>query len=219
MRKTHLIFTLAVLAGAVFLCGCNKQEKINSQKIDGLTQKIALLEKNQSQQMQLLQSELNELAPELNKMNSSYFEKNRDDALFFHTNTLFLLLTIGKQIETQLQLADTERATQNALLFSYHTNQLGTIYLCTAQAEEAMADQQKAIQDNITAETRQQSAALGDALLKQIKLSSTPDPDEIARRQQMEEAIVQIQHDLAVVKAKLVPTNPPSRLAVPDFGK
>lgn len=216
MQKAHLIFTLV---GAVFLCGCNKQAKINSQKIDILSQKIIQLEQKQAKEMELLQVELNELAPELNKMNSSYFEKNRDDALFFHTNTLFLLLTIGKQIETQLQLADTERAAQNSLLYSYHTNQLGTMYLCTAQAEEAMADQQKAIEDNINAATSQQTAALGDALLKQIKAAATPDVDEIARRKQMADAIVQIQSDLAVIKAKLGSTNLPSRLAVPDFGK
>ncbi len=215
MQKAHLIFTLAAV---VLLCGCNKQAKINSQKIDILSQKIIQLEQKQAKDMELLQTELNELAPELNKMNSSYFEKNRDDALFFHTNTLFLLLTIGKQIETQLQVADTERATQNSLLYSYHTNQLGTMYLCTAQAEEAMSDQQKAIEDNINAATSQQIAALGDALLNQIK-AATPDTDEIARRKQMTDAIAQMQSDLAAIKAKLGPTNPASRLPVPDYGK
>jgi hypothetical protein len=207
MQKIYLLFPLV---GAVLLCGCNKQARINSQKIDILSKQIIKQEQDQSKQMELLQAELNELAPELNKMNSSYFEKNRDDALFFHTNTLYLLLTIGKQIETQLQLADTERVTQNSLAYTYHTNQLGTMYLCTAQIEDTMSDQQKAIQDSITAETRQQSAALSDALMQQIKLSSTPDADEIARRKQMEDDLAQIKHDLAVVKARLEMTNQPA---------
>jgi hypothetical protein len=206
MQKIFLLFSLC---GAVLLSGCNKQAKINSQKIDILSQKIIQLERTQAEQMQQLQAELNSLAPELNKMNSSYFEKNRDDALFFHTNTLFLLLTIGKQIETQLQLAGTERNTQNSLAYSFHTNQLGTMYLCTAQIEDAMADQQKAIQDNIIAETKQESADLNDALVKQIKLSSTPDADELARRRQMDDELAQIEHDLAEIKSRLEMTNTP----------
>jgi outer membrane murein-binding lipoprotein Lpp len=200
MQKTCLLFGLVIL-----LCGCNKQEKINSQKIDVLTQRIAQLEQKQSKQMELLQAELTSLAPELNRVNSSYFEKNRDDALFFHTNTLFLLLTIGKQIENQLQLAATERDSQNSLAYTYHTNQLGTMYLCTAQVEDAMTDQQKAIEDMVNAETRQ----VGDDLQKQIRLSTAPDPAETARRQQMETAIAQIQRDLAAIKNRLEASNQP----------
>ena len=94
----------------LFLCGCNKQAKINSQKIDDLSRRITLLEQNQARQMQILQTELNELAPELNKVNSTYFEKDRDAALFFHTNTLYLLLTIGKQIETRPASSPTRNA-------------------------------------------------------------------------------------------------------------
>src|SRR5271170_6131663 len=105
---------LLSLAGAVLFCGCNKQAKINNQKIDVLNQKIIQLEQIQSKQMEALQLQLTSLAPMLDKMNNSYFEKNRDDALFFHTNTLYLLLTIGKQIEAQLQAADTEREAQNS---------------------------------------------------------------------------------------------------------
>src|SRR5277367_31588 len=166
MQRTYLLLSLA---GTVLLCGCDKQAKINSQKIDILSQKIIQLEQTQFQQMAVLQSELTSLAPMLDKMNNSYFEKNRDDALFFHTNTLYLLLTIGRQIETQLQLADTERETESLLTYGYHTNQLDTMYLCTAQIESAMAGQESNIEENINAETR----LVSDVLLKQIKLSAT----------------------------------------------
>jgi hypothetical protein len=189
----------------VLLCGCNKQAKINSKKIDDLTQRIAQLEQRQSKQMELLQAELTSLAPELNKVDSSYFEKNRDDALFFHTNTLFLLLTIGKQIEAQLQSAATERNTENSLAYTYHTNQLGTMYLCTAQVEEAMTDQQKGIVDGVNAQTRQ----VEDDLLKQIKSATATDPAEMAWRQQMEADVAQIQRSLAALAARLDMTNAP----------
>ena len=46
--------------------------------------------------------------------------------------------------------------------------------------------------------------------MQQIKLSSTPDADEIARRKQMEDDLAQIKHDLAVVKARLEMTNQPA---------
>lgn len=208
MQKTY-IYLLTVLTGTIILCGCNKQAKLNSQKIDILSQKIVKLEQDQDRQIEVLQSELIQLAPELNKMNSTYFEKNRDESLFFHTNTLYLLLTIGKQIETQLQTADTERETENALAYSYHTNQLGTMYLCTAQAEEAMNDQQKAIVDEVNAETRQVNANSTDALLNQIKASAAPDPAEVARRKQMEAEMAQMQQDLEAIKARLGITNQP----------
>jgi hypothetical protein len=206
MKKKYILLSLS---GAVFLCGCNKQAKINSEKIDILAQKIVQLEQIQSRQMAVLQSELTSLAPELNKMNSSYFEKNRDDALFFHTNTLYLLLTIGKEIETQLQVADTEREAQNSLAYFYHTNQLSTMYLCTAQIEDAMAGQESNIEDNVNAETRRVSTVLSDALLKQIKLSA-PDAVETARRKKMEADVVQIQRDLDQIKAQLGITNQPA---------
>src|ERR1700744_2776094 len=102
MQKKYLILTCL---GASLFCGCDKQAKINSEKIQTLSQKIAEVEQVQSKQMAVIQSELASLAPTMDKMNNNYFEKNRDDALFFQTNTLFLLLTVGKQISAQLGVA------------------------------------------------------------------------------------------------------------------
>src|ERR1700680_678716 len=115
MQKKYLLLSLI---GAALLCGCNKQAKINSQKIDILSQKIVQLEQSQSQQMTVIQSQLTSLAPMLDKMNDSYFEKNHEDAYFYHTNTLYLLLTVGKKIQAQLETADTEREAQNSLAYS-----------------------------------------------------------------------------------------------------
>jgi hypothetical protein len=206
MKKKYLLLSLT---GAVLLCGCNKQAKVNSAKIEILSQKIVQLEQSQSRQLAVIQTQLTSLAPMLDKMNNYYFEKNHDDAFFYHTNTLYLLLTVGQKIESQLQVADTERAAQNSLAYYYHTNQAATVYLCTAQIEDALTGQENRIEDNVNAETRRVGAALGDEVLKQIKLSA-PDAVETARRTQMEAEVVQIQRDLDLIKARLGITNQPA---------
>ncbi|HEY5043198.1 MAG TPA: hypothetical protein VIK53_14485 [Verrucomicrobiae bacterium] len=228
MQKKCLLLSLAVsLAGAVLFCGCDKQEKINSRKIDALSQKIVQLEQLQTNQVVALQSQMKSLVPTLDQLNGSYFEKNRDSAMFFHTNTLFLLLTIGKQIETQLQAAEAERQVQNSQAYAYHTNQLGALYLGTVQIEDALTSQERRIEDSISAvnaETGRANAALSNALIntsnalmnafndelsKQIK-SLAPDAAEIARRKKLEADVVQIQHQLDLIKARLEATNQPA---------
>src|SRR5258706_10745405 len=126
MKKNCL---LLLLAGAVLLCGCNKQAKINAEKIEILSRNIVQFEQGQASQMAALQAQLAALAPTLDKMSDSYFEKSHDQAMFFHTNTLYLILMVDKKIESQLQVADTERAAQNALAYNYYTNQMNTLYL------------------------------------------------------------------------------------------
>jgi hypothetical protein len=202
MRK---IYFLLSLSGVILLSGCNKQAKINSQKIDLLSQKIVQLQQDQTKQMALLQAQLTLLAPELSKMNSSYFEKNRDDAFFFHTNTLYLLLTIDKQIESELKVAEADRAAESTQLYGYHTNLMDLTYLCTAQLEGAMTAQEARIEENINAETRRVS----DALSKQVTQATTPDAAEITRRKDLATALAQIQRDLNTIKTQLEVTNQP----------
>ena len=200
---------LLSLAGAALLCGCGKQAKINSEKIENLSQKVVQLDQNQSRQLAAIQSQLTSLAPMLDKMNNYYFEKNHDDAFFYHTNTLYLLLTVGQKIEAQLKEADTARAAQNSAAYNYHTNQTGTMYLCTAQIQDALAAQDKKLEDNVNAETRQLVAALGDELLKQIK-SSAPGEVEMTRQKQMAADVAQMKLDLEAIKVKIGLTNPPA---------
>jgi len=198
MKKMFLLFPLA---GAVLLCGCNKQNKINGEKIELLSQKIVQLEQIQAKQGAEIQSELKALAPTLDKMDSTYFEKTHEDAFFYHTNTLYLLLTVERKIESQLQVADTEREAENALAYYYHTNQTDTMYFCTAQIQTAMEAQEKRIEDNVNAET------LGEDLLKQFKLS---DDAQTVQDKEMAEAMAQIQRDLEQIKIRLGITNPPA---------
>jgi hypothetical protein len=203
------IFFAFPFVGAFLLCGCDKQTKINGDKIEALSQKIIQLEQNQAKQMTALQSQMTSLAPMLDKINGSYFEKTHDDAFFFHTNTLYLLLTVDRKIEAQLQVADKEREAEHTLAYYYHTNQTDTLYFCVAQIENAMEGQEIRMVDKINTETRRASAASNDELLKQIKLVS-PDESEIARRKEMAAEVAQIKNDLDAVKAQLGITNPPA---------
>src|ERR1700722_6296507 len=165
MKKTYLLFPLI---GAALLCGCGKQTKINGEKIQILSQNLVQFEQSQSRQMAVLQSQLTSLAPMLDRINNSYFEKNREDALFYHTNTLFLLLTMDKKIESQLQDAEIERASENSQAYYYHTNQTDTMYFCVTQIEDAMAAQENRIENEVNAGIKRAN----DELLKQIRLAS-----------------------------------------------
>ena len=198
MKKTFLLLSLA---GTALLCGCDKQTKINSEKIELLSRNIIQFEQNQVRQMATIQTELTSLGPMLDKMNDFYFEKSHDQAFFFHTNTLYLLLMVDKKIESQLQLADTERAAQNAQAYDYYTNQMATLF----QVQDALAAQEGRIEDKVNAETKRAS----DELQQQIKLLA-PDAAEIARRQEMAATVAEIKRELDQVKAQLGElTNPP----------
>ncbi len=206
MKKKCLLLSLA---GAALLCGCNKQTKINAEKIEALSQRVAQLQQSEARQLAAIQSQMAALAPMLDKMNSSYFEKNHEDEFFYHTNTLFLLLTVDKKIEAHLQTADTEREAEHALAYYYHTNQTDTMYFCIAQIEDALAGQGKNIENNVNAETRRVGAALGEELVQQIKLSA-PDEDEIARRKELAADVAQIKRDMETIKVRLGITNQPA---------
>jgi hypothetical protein len=221
MKKKFLLFTLT----AALLCGCDKQTKINSEKIQRLSQNILQFEQNQSKQMAAIQSQLTALAPMLDRMNSSYFEKNHDAEFFYHTNTLYLLLMVDNKIEAHLQLADKERAAQNAQAFMNHTNELGALYLTTAQILdalaglesrqedqltnqqsqilEALAGQENRLAEKVNDETRRVGTGVNEALLKQIKLSAVPDAAEIARRRSLEADVAQMKHELEQIKTQL----------------
>jgi hypothetical protein len=199
MEKKHFLLSLAV---AALFCGCDRETKINTEKIEILSQRMVQLQESQARQMAVFQTQLTSLAPMLDKMNSYYFEKGHDDALFFHTNTLYLLLTVDKKIESQLQVADTEREAESSLAYSSHTNEMDMMHFYNAQMQEALVAQEKRIEDAINAETRQAATNLGDELLKQIKLSA-PDATETARLTQMAADMAQIRRDLEAIKAQL----------------
>jgi hypothetical protein len=199
MKKNWLLLSLT---GAALLCGCDKQTRINSEKIEILSRNILQFEQGHARQLAAIQTQLTSLAPMLDKMNDYYFEKSHDEAFFFHTNTLYLVLMVDKKIEAQLQAADFEREAQNSQAYGYYTNQIGTLYLCTAQIQDALTGQGKYITDSVNAETRQVGAAVREELLEQIKLLA-PDDAEIARRNQVAADVAQIKHDLEQLKAQL----------------
>ncbi len=196
MQKTCLSIALCAVA---LLCGCDKQTKINSEKIQLLSQNILQFEQSQSRQMTLLQTQLVSLAPMFDRIHSSYFEKNHDYEFLYHTNTLYLLLTMGKKIEAHLQEADVQRESANIQAYVFHTNQMDLMQVYTAQLLDAMAAQESRIEKVVNAETRE----MGINLASQIKLSSVPDAVETARREKMEADVAQIKRDLAQMKEQL----------------
>lgn len=202
------IFILLPLAGVLLLCGCGKQEKINAQKIDELSQRLVVLQQIQSNQLAGIHSQITAITPTMDKLSDSYFEKSHEDAIFFHTNTLYLLLLVDRKIEAELQTAATERNVEHDLAYNFHTNQMAATYQCATQMMSAIAAQGNLIETNINAQTRQMIAILRDDLLEQIK-ASVPDAAETARREKMAADVAQLENDLALIKARLGITNPP----------
>jgi len=174
--------------------------------------------------MTALQSQLTSLAPTLDRMNSAYFEKSRDDGFFYHTNTLYLLLMMGKSLEAHLKASDRERDAENSRVYAYHTNELEMSQLNLAQlldavarqesrldetvtnleswTQDAMTKQENRMEDKINAETRRAGATMSAELQNQIKLLA-PDAAETARRRQLEADVAQIKHELELIKAQL----------------
>jgi hypothetical protein len=115
---------------------------------------------------------------------------------------LYLLLAVDKNIESELQIAATEREADSSLAYSYHTNEMNLLNFQAAQIQDAMAGQESRIGDKVNAETRRVGADMSDELLKQIKLSA-PDEVEIARRRELAADVAQIKRDLDQIKAQL----------------
>jgi hypothetical protein len=194
-----------VLIGAVALCGCDQQTKLNTERIAALSQQMAGFEQSQLRQMASIQAQLTALTPALDKINNSYFEKSHEDAFFFHTNTLYLLLTVDRKIEAQLQVAETERQAESSLAFYYHTNQTDTMYFCVAQIENAMESQETRMMDKLNTQTR----LTGNEIMGQIQLLA-PDETEMARRKAMESDLAQIKSELEQIMMHLKLTNEPA---------
>jgi outer membrane murein-binding lipoprotein Lpp len=199
------IYFLLTFTGAVLLSGCDKQTKLNGEKIEILSQRIVQLEQTQSRQTAAIQAQLTALTPALDKINGSYFEKSHEDAFFFHTNTLYLLLTVDRKIEAELQVAETERQADSSLAYYYHTNQTDTMYFCVAQIENALEGMETRLVDKVNNETR----LTGEGLAAQIKLS-VPDEAELSRRKELSAAVAQIRSDLDQIMVRLKITNSPA---------
>lgn len=191
-----------LLAGGLLLCGCNKQTKLNTEKIETLTRNVAQFQQSQTKQLAELQTQLTALADAMNKTSDDYFEKTHDQAFFFHTNTLYLILNVDKNIESQLSVANTERAAENKLAYGYYTNQMGTVYLCTATIQETVTNSESRIVENVNAETRRLTGALSVEMQKQIIQSAT-DPAGVARQKLIMADVADIRADLELIKAKL----------------
>jgi hypothetical protein len=202
MHWTRQIF----LTGSVaWFCGCEKQAKINGDKLDQLTDRFAREEQMQSNKMLLLQGQLALLGPQLDKEAGDYFAKNHEAALFFHTNTLFLLLTIDQHIEAQLQTTETELAAQARTLYHDHTNELGTLLLSAAHIEETVQGQLNQLEEKINAESARVNSATSNALMQELKLTPAPTADELAWRKQISDELANLRRELEAIKTRFNP--------------
>ena len=207
-------YFLVMFAGAVLFCGCDKQAKLNGEKIEAVSQRLARLEQLQVMQMTNLQSGLTSLAPMLDKINGTYFEKSKEDAFFFHTNTLYLLLTVDRKIEAELQVADRERQAEHDLAYYYHTNETDTMYFILAQMQSALDAQAARIVQSVNAQSQASIQSLSNELVKQIKLSA-PDEADLAWRRQLAADVAQIKRDLEALRNRPAATNPAPPPATP----
>jgi hypothetical protein len=206
MQKKYF---LLLLIGSVILCGCDKQTKINTAKIDALSQKLVVLQQIQARQLADIQSQLTALTPTLDKMSGSYFEKSHEDAIFFHTNTLYLLLLVDRKIEAELHAAANERQAEHALAYSSQTNLMNAMYRCTALIQDEMAAQEGRLETNINAGIQRIGATMSEELARQNKLLA-PDAAETARRSQLAADVAQMKRDIEQIKAQLQTTNLPA---------
>jgi len=202
------IYFSMLLAGIVFLCGCDKQTKINTAKIDALSQKLVLVQQLQSKQLSDIQSQLTALAPTMDKINGTYFEKNHEDAFFFHTNTLYLLLLVERRIEAELQTAAAERQKDQSLANTYYTNQIAMTALSADQVTNAIAEQASQLGASINGETKRLMATLAEDLVRQMK-AFAPDAADQARQKQLAVEVSQIKNELAQLRLQLGATNRP----------
>ncbi len=203
MQKAWIFLALA---GLVVVCVGYQQTRTNTKKIEALSQKIVLLQQSQATQLQTVQSQLTSIAPMLTQTNSYYFAKSYEKALFFHTNTLYLLLTIGEKIDDQLEILDKERQAEAAVLDRRHSYLTNEIIFSTAEIKNEMAGLEQRIQEAINLETKQIGTSLGDLNGAQTKASAMA-KDTIAQQVKMEAALTQIQRDLNLLKARLGFTN------------
>ena len=194
---------LLVIAGAALAYGWAWQNRNNNAKIEVLSRTLAQLEQNQSRQMAGMQTQLIGLAPTLDKINDSYFEKSQDKAIFFHTNTLYLILMVDKKIESQLHVAETERTAQIAQEYGYYTNQLASLLLCTAMIQGSQTNSESRIVESVNAETKRLASVLSVELQKQIILAAT-DPAGVARQKQIVADLAQMKVEVEQIKAALL---------------
>lgn len=206
MQKKPLLFALA---GVVLLCGCNKQMEANTQKIDALTQKMFIVQESQSKQLEAIQAELSALATRMDRIQAQYFDQSQDRALFYHTNTLYFLLTIDKKIQSQFQLAEAARDSASTRAYFYHTNTLDTLYFCTSQIADALTAQEKRMSDSLKDETAQLKN-LGDELASRKKTAASDQEETLQRMDALATRLAQIERDLAQIKALPGKSNSPS---------
>ena len=102
---------LASITAAALLCGCDNQTKSDTAKIEALAHKIDVVYSNSillfSNQMDLA-SEIISVKRDMGQMNYYYFTNSHQDALFYYTNTMHVLLLLDKKLDLQFKVAEAQ---------------------------------------------------------------------------------------------------------------
>lgn len=203
MKMNHSI--LAVAAVLLF-CGCNKDIRAKTEKIDELTRQMFAMQQEQARQLAEMRSQLSALPVHLDKTQLDYFVKGQEKALFYQTNALFLLLAVDKKIQTQFQEAAEARAAANQQAYVYHTNETDLAVFTATQTAAALAAQETRILEKLSAELQSAKAELGGALTNQVQQLAA-DRSEATRLQTIEMQLAQLRRDLDLIKTRLGITN------------
>jgi hypothetical protein len=198
-------FILAALAGLALVCGCNKDIRSNTEKIDALTQKMFVLQQKQAQQLANVQKLLASLPVQLDETQLEYFVKGQEKALFYQTNVLFLLVTVDKRIQSQLQEAADARAAASKTAHDYHTNETELTLYSAAQIIGALTEQEQRIMAKVQTDIQQSTASVGNLLTNQIRQLAA-DKSVENQLKSIAASLAQLQRDLEQIKTRMAAT-------------
>lgn len=200
---------LIALAASALVCGCNKDIRANTEKIDSLTQKMFVLQQQQAQQLADMQKLLSGLPVQLNESQLEFFLKGQEKALFYQTNVLYLLVTVDKRIQAQFQEAAEARAVASQQALNYHTNETDLVLYSAAKVIAALNEQEEQLLTKVQADLRQTGSSLSNQLAQQARQLAA-DKSVENRLKAIEVSLAQLQRNLELLQAQLKTTNIPA---------
>lgn len=197
------------LAASALVCGCNKDIRANTEKIDSLTQKMFVLQQQQAQQLADMQKLLSGLPVQLNESQLEFFLKGQEKALFYQTNVLYLLVTVDKRIQAQFQEAAEARAAASQQALNYHTNETDLVLYSAAKVIAALNEQEEQLLAKVQADLRQTGSSLSNQLTQQVRQLAA-DKSVENRLKAIEVSLARLERNLQLLQAQLKTTNIPA---------
>ena len=188
-----------MLAGLASLCGCNKDIRVKTEKIDELTQRMFAMQQEQARQLADMHSLLAALPVQLDKTELDYFVKGQEKALFYQTNVLYLLLAVDKKIQVQFEEAARASDAAKQQAYIYHTNETELAVYCASQVATALAAQEKRVVDDLNTELQKVNTTVNALLTNQ----SSGQKSQTATLQDLANRLARLQQELDLIQARL----------------